>query len=76
MQQVLTKYLETLYQLFEYDIDVFSQVWIYAWVLIPAVFYLMFFMAKWAVLTAPIWLPLRIIFEGLFKLIYGKKEED
>jgi len=74
MKEALDKYSELLYNLFLYDVEVFSQGWIYAWILIPAACYFMFFCAKWVVLTLPIWLPFRIIFNSLTKLIKVAKK--
>lgn len=59
--EAINKYFNFLYECFMYDIDVFSTGWIYYWLLIPAMFYLMFFMIKWWLLTMPMWLPLKII---------------
>jgi hypothetical protein len=57
----IDKYLEFLWNCFQYDIEVFSQAWLYYWALVPAVGYLVFFVLKWAVLTVPVWLPVSII---------------
>jgi hypothetical protein len=70
--EILQKYLELLWSCFEYDIHIFSQTWIYAWILIPAMCYTAFFMVKWVVLTAPIWLPFTIITHNLRRLFYIK----
>ena len=44
-----------------YDIEVFSTGWLYYWLLIPFMFYFVFFTFKWMVLTLPLWLPIVII---------------
>jgi len=44
-----------------YDIHIFSQGWLYYWLLIPFVFYFSFFIMKWMIITLPIWLPFSII---------------
>jgi len=44
-----------------YDMQVFSQPWIYYWLLVPALGYLAFFFLKWTVMTTPVWLPLSIV---------------
>lgn len=67
---ILHQYLELLWQMFQYDIQVFSQPWIYYTLLIPATFYFVFFMLKWTVLTTPIWLPLSLI-AGAFNVKKG-----
>jgi len=57
----MQRIIELLVRCFEYDVEVFSQPWMYWCLLIPATFYLMFFFMKWAVLTAPVWLPIAMI---------------
>lgn len=52
---------QTLYDLWKYDIEVFSKGWLYYWLCIPAIAYTTFFFLKWTVITAPVWLPIRII---------------
>ena len=58
-------YFNLLWESFQYDIEVFSQWWMYTHLLIPATFYLVFFIVKWIVLTFPIWfsvsLPLKLL---------------
>lgn len=57
----MDKVIDTLVRLWLFDIEFFSQPWIYWWLCVPAACYLVFFFLKWAVLTAPLWLPLVII---------------
>jgi len=59
--EILHKYLEILWNSFQYDVNVFSQAWIYYWALVPAIGYLIFFILKWFVLTAPFWLPFVVV---------------
>lgn len=59
---VIDRYLEVLLSCFQYDVEVFSKPWLYAW-LIPAAFYLAFFVVKWAILTLPFWIGPVIIIE-------------
>ena len=59
--QVLTAYVNMLWSQLQYDIDVFSQPWIYWWALVPAISYLTFFVLKWFVLLIPIAGPLAAI---------------
>lgn len=73
MQEIINQYLQLLLSMFQYDVKVFSQVWIYAWVLVPAFVYFIFFIFKWVVLTAPIWVPFRMIFDGLKSLFKAEK---
>lgn len=51
---ILISYLTVLYSQFMFDVDVFSQWWMYAFLCIPAGGYLVFFILKWVVLTLPI----------------------
>lgn len=53
MSDVLAAYLKLLLRMFEYDVAVMSQPWMYWCLLIPICFYLVFFVIKWLVLTAP-----------------------
>jgi hypothetical protein len=53
--------IERLVELWEFDVWVFSQWWLYAPLLIPASAYLSFFFLKWVVLTAPVWMPVSIV---------------
>ena len=59
--------------MFQYDIEVFSQPWLYLWFLFPAIFYFAFFILKWAVLTAPFWVPIRLMIVGIINLDKLKK---
>jgi hypothetical protein len=52
---------DLLISLYLYDIEVLSRPWMYYWLCIPALAYIAFFMVKWSVLTAPIWIPLAAI---------------
>ncbi len=61
------KYLGFVWSAFQYDIEVFSQPWIYYWLLIPATFYFVFFIIKWVAITAPIWIPFSIIISAFRK---------
>jgi hypothetical protein len=62
---VFDNLLGVLYRLWLYDIEVLSQPWMYWCALIPAILYAMFVLLKWAILTAPIWLPVMIVFSVL-----------
>lgn len=73
MQEILNGYLDFLWKAFQYDMDVFSQGWMYYWILIPAIGYLVFFFIKWTVITVPIWLPVRLFFEGVGR-VFGRKK--
>lgn len=58
---ILNRYLEFLWNTFQSDIHNLSQGWLYYWLLIPAIGYIFFFILKWILLTAPVWLPTIII---------------
>lgn len=49
---------------FMWDMAVFSNVWLWIPLCIPAFFFLIFFLFKWAIITAPIWIPFHLIFFG------------
>ena len=53
--------INVIVTLWLYDIEVMSQGWMYWWVLVPALFYLVFMLLKWAVIFIPVWVPLAII---------------
>lgn len=57
----MDRVIEILVSQWEYDISVMSQPWMYWCLLIPIACYLVFFFLKWAVLTAPVWLPLSLV---------------
>jgi len=73
MQKIFEAYLELLWNQFQYDVEVFGQKWIYFCLLIPAAIYFAFFILKWIVLTAPIWIPIKMIFTSLSRLILTAK---
>lgn len=62
LNRLFENYLNFLWETFMYDMDVFSQGWIYFWLLIPAFFYFLFFCIKWSLLLIPFYgLPLMIL---------------
>ncbi len=65
--------LATLVHQWQYDIAVMSQGWMYLPLLIPIMFYLVFFMAKWMFLTAPLWMPILIVAK-VIKEMFQKDE--
>lgn len=62
----MDRILEVLIEQFLYDVDMMSYPWMYYWGLVPITAYLAFFFVKWVVLTAPLWLPLVILFRIMF----------
>ncbi len=73
MKDILYQYIELLWNTFQYDVDVFSQAWMYYWLLIPAIGYFVFFILKWIVLTAPIWIPIKLIIQPVKFLFGGRR---
>ena len=65
MEDLLTQYFAILLVQFQWDLAQFAQPWMYWWLLVPATFFLMFFVTKWAVLTLPLWVPFYLAFQGL-----------
>jgi len=61
LQTLFENYLGFIWGAFLFDMNVFSQAWIYIWMCIPAVAYLAFFCIKWFVITLPIFFPFYII---------------
>ena len=68
------KILEILTQQFEYDVWVMSQPFMYILV-IPILFYVSFFMLKWAILTLPLWIPIYLI-ASAFNSLRGNRDND
>ena len=77
INDILTAYINLLWNQFQYDISILSQPWMYFCLLIPAIGYGIFFTIKWAFLTMPIWLPFKNILGGLISMVIQKtKKED
>jgi hypothetical protein len=72
LTEIFEAYVKILYRLWVFDVNIMSNPWMYIPLLIPIIFYLIFFIIKWSILTAPIWLPFRIIIRSFFP----KKSED
>lgn len=64
MLEQLTKALTEQYL---WDLSVMSQAWMYWGMLIPIMFYLMFFIIKWSILTLPVWIVPVIIISSFRK---------
>lgn len=71
LEKLLESYLNTLYGYFKYDLSVFENPWMYIPMFIPIIFYLVFFILKWSILTAPFWIPIKMSLKG-FSFIYDK----
>lgn len=66
----------TLLRLWLFDVEQFSHPWMYEWILIPAMGYFVFFMCKWTVLTAPLWLPITVICQALGSIFQRRCYKD
>lgn len=75
MHPIFEKYFDILLGIFENDIAIMSQPWMYYTVL-PIIGYVIFFFIKWCVITAPMWLPFTIV-AGAFRVkpIQKKKKK-
>lgn len=58
MSELLQLYIDLL----KWDIAVMSQPWMYACFFIPIFCFIPFFLMKWALLSAPLWLPIGLIY--------------
>ncbi len=68
IKQLFENYLEFLWQTFMYDMDVYSQGWMWYLLLIPAFVYSLFFMVKWVVLLIPFHFPILIICRTIIEI--------
>jgi len=78
LYEILTAYINLLWNQFQYDVSVLSQPWMYWLLCIPAIAYAIFFIFKWALLTMPIWLPFKNVISGMIQIVVtslSKKEE-
>jgi len=76
MEKLFQEYLEILMACFKFDVAVYSEkMWMYWLLCIPAFFYTMFFILKWYVLTAPMWLPIAMVARSIrFIFVGGDKK--
>ncbi len=61
---IFNQYINLLWSYFQYDLLIFGNAWLYIPLMIPAVAYFFFFLFKWMVLLAPIWMPLSFAARG------------
>ncbi len=61
----MEKLTDVLIRCYLFDVEVMSNHWMYIPMMIPAAAYVAFMLAKWVVLTCPVWLPLAIIVEKI-----------
>ncbi len=77
IQEIITAYINLLWHQFQYDVNMLSKPWMYWAIFIPAIFYSIFFVIKWTLLTMPIWLPIKHIVYGftsaIAKTMYKKQ---
>jgi hypothetical protein len=73
IMEIVNRYLLILLEAFEFDVLVFSTGWV-IYPVIPAIVYLIFFSFKWAVLTAPIWMPFAMVFKSAMMFISSNKK--
>lgn len=69
LDAAFAKYVEVLLHQWLWDVSYLSEPWMYYWLLVPVTCFVMFMMTKWAVLTAPIWVPITIICVNLRKCV-------
>ena len=67
-KEILDAYLTFLWGQFQTDMSVLSNWWMWAALLIPAIFYILFMFVKWYILLFPIWLPIK-----LARIAFSKK---
>ena len=76
MEKIIQEYFEILLTCFKFDIAVYSEhMWIYWCLCIPAFFYSWFFIIKWWVLTAPMWLPIAMVGRTIRYIIVGSDKK-
>lgn len=68
--------IDFLISTWEFDMWVFSQWWLYAPLLIPFLFYLVFYFLKWMIITLPLWLPFMMILGSLKDSSKKNDDED
>lgn len=62
----MNQVIDMLVQQWLYDVSVLSTPWV-LYTVFPALFYFMFMLLKWCVLTLPVWLPVRLMMRGLYR---------
>ena len=60
--EVLNAYANLLWNSFQEDVRIYSNIWIWIPALIPAMVYTVFFGIKWSILLFPIWWTFNLIF--------------
>lgn len=73
----MEKYLNYILEAIIRDAQVYDNWWM--WTVLPAIFYTIFLILKYAILTLPIWLPFNLMFSPFRRsqiLPKPKKEKD
>ena len=65
---LLFAYLNWLFEMLKTDIGLYDHWWMWAPMAIPAFCYTIFFLLKWFLVMAPVWIPFSIIFAPLKRL--------
>lgn len=55
---------QILFDMWMYDMDVLSNVWMYIPLCIPAFCYVIFMGLKWSAITMPLWMPFSCVFRS------------
>jgi hypothetical protein len=74
INEIITAYINFLWKVFQFDMDMYTKWWMWVFIAVPAVLYTVFFFAKWAVMTAPVWLPVFLALTGFKNVIKGGKK--
>jgi magnesium-transporting ATPase (P-type) len=61
INEIANEYINLLWRAFQSDLDILSNWWMWAALLIPAVLYILFMVVKWTILLFPIWMPLNLL---------------
>jgi hypothetical protein len=84
MEALLTEYLRYLLESIKSDITIFNNWWMWIPALIPAACFFALILLKYALLTCPIWLPIRmainwpkgVLYNSVKKYKKRKKKEN
>jgi len=69
IQEVWQWYLKLLVDQAQYDLGVFSHWWMWAPLMIPALFYFFFVVIKWSVLTLPVTFAIGVMLRFWYTLV-------
>ena len=76
IEEIAVSYLKILLECFNYDVEIFSNLWMY-YLVFPAVFYYSFMWVKWSFLLIPVWMPVYLSlfgFKEFFRDVFKRKE--